>query len=1002
MTLICQTDQRRNTVRVGCYNGIDYAELLLDEQGAVQLDAEGRPTLRVAFLGKLTPEQGEPFTKEHLRIEGGRRVANLRVVELRFIRARDAERDDLAELVLDRLGDQSPYTLRLLADSPGGIGPLADYDPRYLSVGFSFTPSGPVEVDCVVPVDCPDTHIPPPELSYLAKDYASFRQLLLDRLATTLPGWRERHAADLYLTLVELLAHAGDQLSYYQDAVATEAYLDTARLRTSVRRHVRLVDYPMHEGCNARAFVHVAVLGDPEVLATGLAFITRPEGFDLPDVLLLPDVLRELPPASYELFEPLVERGPQAISQADIRRPRQLARRLRDERGGFIAALRSRLSEGTIALLALADGSAEDLPHLIAALAAELNRLLDDPSLALHGRGATAEVVERYGTLNALRDECLCRHNYRRLHEQLPDELAPPASLVFHEAHNTILLYTWELSECCLARGSTSATLLDGWADEAQTRRKLRYLRPGDLLLFEEVLGPRTGSAAGADFSHRHGVRLTGVNPGSDPLNGTLVVEIAWAEADALPFALCLSTQRPAPYCDLLRDVSVARGNLVLVDHGETVRSPEPLALRDDGQIVIAVPFPPPDDRVPPGPELARCIGEKQFEQRWLPGQYTPILSRGPLLFTNPLPSIPPPASQAIQQQPQRSLPSVSLFTPLARPHPRIDALRPLLNQPHEQLHYARWQPQRDLLASSSEDYHFTTEIADDGRAQLRFAEDAPLPPGAQPFVSYRVGGGLAGNVGVGAIAGAVLHGELRGGYIVGVRNPLAALGGTAPEPLAEVRIKAPHAFRHQLQRAVVAEDYAAIVERDFSGHVQRAAATLTRKLTRKLRVQINVVVAIDPRNGRAEPGLRRSIRRHLERYRRIGHRLAVYFVDTVGINLHLKITLLPHYQRGALMAALRERFSNRELSGGALGFFHPDRWLPGQAVAVSQIVAAAMTVEGVVDASVTRLDRRGLPVEVIPSNGLLVMRPRQVAQLDNDPDNQEHGVLRITLEGGR
>ena len=36
---------------------------------------------------------------------------------------------------------------------------------------------------------------------------------------------------DLGITLVELLAYVGDHLSYYQDAVATEAYLDTARQR---------------------------------------------------------------------------------------------------------------------------------------------------------------------------------------------------------------------------------------------------------------------------------------------------------------------------------------------------------------------------------------------------------------------------------------------------------------------------------------------------------------------------------------------------------------------------------------------------------------------------------------------------------------------------------------------------------------------------------------------------------------------------------------------------
>ena len=72
-----------------------------------------------------------------------------------------------------------------------------------------------------------------------------------------MPDWKERHVPDIGITLVEVLAYVGDHLSYYQDAVATEAYLETARKRVSVKRHARLVDYVMHEGCNARAWVCV-------------------------------------------------------------------------------------------------------------------------------------------------------------------------------------------------------------------------------------------------------------------------------------------------------------------------------------------------------------------------------------------------------------------------------------------------------------------------------------------------------------------------------------------------------------------------------------------------------------------------------------------------------------------------------------------------------------------------------------------------------------------------
>ena len=57
--------------------------------------------------------------------------------------------------------------------------------------------------------------------------------------------------------LLEALGYVGDQLSYYQDSVANEAFLETARQRISVRRHGRLIDYDMHEGLSARTVVQL-------------------------------------------------------------------------------------------------------------------------------------------------------------------------------------------------------------------------------------------------------------------------------------------------------------------------------------------------------------------------------------------------------------------------------------------------------------------------------------------------------------------------------------------------------------------------------------------------------------------------------------------------------------------------------------------------------------------------------------------------------------------------
>src|SRR5262249_56966284 len=126
---------------------------------------------------------------------------------------------------------------------------------------------------------------------------------------------------------------------------------------------------------------------------------------------------------------------------------------------------------------------------------------------------------------------------------------------VLFTAHNEMNFYTWGDRECCLPRGSTRAVLRDN------SSNRLR-LCAGDVLIFKEKLGPKTGQEADADRTRRHAVRLTRVHPEAqrimqegleinrtaapliiDPLNGQPYVEIEWASADALPFALCISSR---------------------------------------------------------------------------------------------------------------------------------------------------------------------------------------------------------------------------------------------------------------------------------------------------------------------------------------------------------------------------------------------------------------------------------------------------------------------------
>ncbi len=119
-----------------------------------------------------------------------------------------------------------------------------------------------------------------------------------------MPGWTETHLPDIGVMLVDLLAYVGDQLSYYQDAVATEAYLGTARQRISLRRHARLVDYRVHEGCNARAWVTIAAAADYQLALDGALFCTAFPNAPAPGILQ-PGDFAKAPAGSCTVFEPL-------------------------------------------------------------------------------------------------------------------------------------------------------------------------------------------------------------------------------------------------------------------------------------------------------------------------------------------------------------------------------------------------------------------------------------------------------------------------------------------------------------------------------------------------------------------------------------------------------------------------------------------------------------------------------------------------------------------------
>ncbi len=531
----CAENRRAAIVNNPTLNGIDYLEVL---------DKEAPPGLtrqRTLLVHCLKPAPSD-LAPANVLIQGGESVTGITALwivpastlaaDLPIMAQGDAglftsyfnalqNAANILVVATSAAGDFSPYLFRLVDDAAQAAQDgfdvteaLDGFDPQLAEVCFSFKVECGPDFDCRPPApDCPPDQPVPPPINYLAKDYGSFRQILLDRLNQLLPSWQGASEADIGIMLAELLAYAGDQLSYHQDAVATEAYLLTARSRISLRRHARLVDYRVHDGCNARAWIHLTVSAPVVLDRSATRFYTYAPG--------MPAVLT----------------------------------------GNEQAAL-------------------------------------------------NAGVV---------------------VFEPMQDAALTPA-------HNSMRFYTWGDRDCCLPKGATEATLLGSFPE----------LQIGDVLIFQEVIGPETGVAADADLRHRCAVRLTSVattngrgRPLVDPLftqgpDGPIpitsatqppipVTEIAWSAEDALPFPVCLSST----YLDQsnkqhqLSDVSIVLGNVVLADQGLTM-PPAPLPV-----------VPQPSLFMLPNLAANRCSPAQRMP---FPVRYRPVVPNSPVTQAVPLP----------------------------------------------------------------------------------------------------------------------------------------------------------------------------------------------------------------------------------------------------------------------------------------------------------------------------------------------------------------------------
>ena len=550
-------------------------------------------------------------------------------------------------------------------------------------------------------------------------------------------------------------------------------------------------------------------------------------------------------------------------------------------------------------------------------------------------------------------------------------------AIALEPVNNIIYLHTWGNEECCFARGSNEAFLYA--TPPGSSTAIVPSLHQGDYLVIEEIRGQLTGAAADADPSHRQLVMLDSEPepPTSDVLfsnrllpGGVVqkrqagdqplpLLHVRWRVADKLQRPYCISAKLPNG--TLIHNVSVLRGNVVLADHGLTTRENLPLS--------APVPSTPPFR-----PRLSYGPLTSQIQPASV--QYDPATGRMATARTD------------LTGSARQAQPAVSLFV-TARTGTDL------------------WTPVPDLLESTPFDAAFVAELDNELRANLRFGDDEygqSIDGATAVIATYRVGNGVAGNVGSEALAHVAPDGPFSG--VTLVRNPLPASDGVEPESIADIRQWAPEAFRAVQFRAVTEADYGRTAE--LLPQVLSAVASF--RWTGSWYTVFVGILPSDPAdlvnaaNGvmQLSPSLMRTVTRFLESYRLAGYDLEIRPPQFLAIEIDLLVCASDDQFRSDVEQAVLAALGTAPLPDGGTGFFAAGRFVFGQPVYLSQIYAAAQDVEGVCSVVVTRFTPFGQPDNGELARGIIPVGPWQIARLDNDPNFMGRGVLKITLRGGK
>jgi len=140
----------------------------------------------------------------------------------------------------------------------------------------------------------------------------------------------------------------------------------------------------------------------------------------------------------------------------------------------------------------------------------------------------------------------------------------------------------------------------------------------------------------------------------------------------------------------------------------------------------------------------------------------------------------------------------------------------------------------------------------------------------------------------------------------------------------------------------------------------------------------------------------RRIIRNLIEEYRMLGTEVFLETATPASINITLSIRAKAGYFRSELKQALAQVFTSDEG-----GFFEIGRLDFGEPLYASDVIEAAMAVEGVSVACLNLFRRVGKGFEDRVADGVITIADTEFIQCNSNRSSPEEGSLRIVVNGG-